>query len=71
LQSAALVHEAYLCLIKQKPSEFENRAHFFAICAQLMRQILVRNPRPVPHEKPATISPKKFKFQTSTNIREA
>ena len=45
LQSAALVHEAYLCLIKQKPAEFENRAHFFAICAQLMRQILVQYAR--------------------------
>jgi RNA polymerase sigma factor (TIGR02999 family) len=45
LQSAALVHEAYLCLIKQKPVEFENRAHFFAICAQLMRQILVQYAR--------------------------
>ena len=45
LQSAALVHEAYLSLIKQKPSQFENRAHFFAICAQLMRQILVQYAR--------------------------
>jgi RNA polymerase sigma factor (TIGR02999 family) len=45
LQSAALVHEAYLCLIKQKPMEFENRAHFFAVCAQLMRQILVQYAR--------------------------
>ena len=45
LQSAALVHEAYLCLIKQKPTEFENRTHFFAICAQLMRQILVQYAR--------------------------
>ena len=41
LQSTALVHEAYLRLIKQGTHEFENRAHFFAISAQLMRQILV------------------------------
>jgi RNA polymerase sigma factor (TIGR02999 family) len=45
LQSAALVHEAYLCLMKQEPMEFENRAHFLAVCAQLMRQILVRYAR--------------------------
>jgi RNA polymerase sigma factor (TIGR02999 family) len=41
LQSAALVHEAYLRLMKQGTHEFENRDHFFAILAQLMRQILV------------------------------
>jgi RNA polymerase sigma factor (TIGR02999 family) len=41
LQSTALVHEAYLRLAKQGKGKFQNRAHFFAICAQLMRQILV------------------------------
>lgn len=41
LQSTALVHEAYLRLAKQGPAHFENRAHFFAIAAQLMRQVLV------------------------------
>ena len=45
LQSTALVHEAYLRLIKQSNARFENRAHFFAICAQLMRQILVEYAR--------------------------
>jgi RNA polymerase sigma factor (TIGR02999 family) len=45
LQSTALVHEAYLRLAKQEPKLFENRAHFFAICAQLMRQILVEYAR--------------------------
>jgi len=45
LQSAALVHEAYLRLMKQQPVHFENRAHFFAISAQLMRQILVEYAR--------------------------
>jgi RNA polymerase sigma factor (TIGR02999 family) len=45
LQSAALVHEAYLRLIKQQPMHFENRAHFFAVSAQLMRQILVEYAR--------------------------
>jgi RNA polymerase sigma factor (TIGR02999 family) len=41
LQSTALVHEAYLRLEKQGAAKIENRAHFLAICAQLMRQILV------------------------------
>ncbi len=45
LQSTALVHEAYLRLIKQGGGRFENRSHFFAICAQLMRQILVEYAR--------------------------
>ncbi len=41
LQSAALVHEAYFRLVGQEAPEYENRAHFFAVAAQLMRQILV------------------------------
>ena len=45
LQSTALVHEAYLRLEKQGAAPFQNRAHFLAICAQLMRQILVEYAR--------------------------
>ena len=45
LQTTALVHEAYLCLAKQEPRDFENRTHFVAVCAQLMRQILVQYAR--------------------------
>jgi RNA polymerase sigma factor (TIGR02999 family) len=45
LQSAALVHEAYLRLAKQGTNQFENREHFLAICAQLMRQILIESAR--------------------------
>lgn len=41
LQSAALVHEAYCRLVGQSRPEFESRTHFFAVAAQLMRQILV------------------------------
>jgi RNA polymerase sigma factor (TIGR02999 family) len=41
LQSTALVHEAYFRLVGQNFPEWEGRAHFFAIAAQLMRQILV------------------------------
>lgn len=45
LQSTALVHEAYLRLEKQGAAHFQNREHFLAICAQLMRQILVEYAR--------------------------
>jgi RNA polymerase sigma factor (TIGR02999 family) len=41
LQSTALVHEAYVRLIDQDFPQWQNRAHFFAVAAQLMRQILV------------------------------
>jgi len=41
LQSTALVHEAYLRLAKHEKMRFENRAHFFAMLAKIMRQILV------------------------------
>jgi RNA polymerase sigma factor (TIGR02999 family) len=45
LQSAALVNEAYLRLIGRKPPEWQNRAHFFAVAAQMMRHILVDHAR--------------------------
>jgi RNA polymerase sigma factor (TIGR02999 family) len=45
LQSTALVHEAYLRLIRQGPADVENRAHFLAVASRLMRQILVDHAR--------------------------
>ena len=45
LQSTALVNEAYLRLVDQKRMHWENRAHFFALSAQLMRRILVDHAR--------------------------
>src|SRR5688572_13480337 len=41
LQTSALVNEAYLRLIDWKNVRWQNRAHFFAVSAQLMRRILV------------------------------
>ncbi len=41
LQSMALVHEAYLRLVDQKPLDINDRSHFIAVAARLMRQILV------------------------------
>lgn len=45
LQSAALVNEAYLRLTRQKAPQWQNRAHFFGVAAQLMRHILVDHAR--------------------------
>ena len=45
LQPTALVNEAYLRLIDQKQVQWQNRAHFFGIAAQLMRRILVDHAR--------------------------
>lgn len=45
LQSAALVNEAYLRLIRQDQPQWQNRAHFFGVAAQLMRHILVDHAR--------------------------
>ena len=41
LQTTALVNEVYVKLIDSQKVNWQNRAHFFAICAQLMRRILV------------------------------
>jgi RNA polymerase sigma factor (TIGR02999 family) len=45
LQTTDLIHEAYLKLVDQKKVRWQNRAHFFAIAAQLMRRILVDHAR--------------------------
>jgi len=45
LQTTALVNEAYIRLVNRKDVHWQNRAHFFAISAQLMRTILVDHAR--------------------------
>jgi len=45
LQATALVNEAYLRLVDQNRIRWQNRAHFFAISAQMMRRILVDHAR--------------------------
>ena len=42
---SVLVHEAYLKLVDQRRVQWQNRAHFFAVAARLMRQILVDHAR--------------------------
>lgn len=41
LQTSALVHEAFVRLVDQSDVQWQNRAHFFGIAAQMMRRILV------------------------------
>ena len=45
LQPTAVVHEAFLRLIKQRRVDWKNRSHFFAVAAQSMRRILVDHAR--------------------------
>ncbi|HXP87819.1 MAG TPA: sigma-70 family RNA polymerase sigma factor [Bryobacteraceae bacterium] len=45
LQATALVNEAYMRLVDYKHMQWQNRAHFFAVSAQLMRRILVDRAR--------------------------
>ena len=45
LQTTALVNEAYLKLINIKAASWQDRAHFFAVAAQIMRRILVDHAR--------------------------
>ena len=45
LQATALVNEAYLRLAGQQGYEWQNRAHFFAVCAQVMRHVLIDHAR--------------------------
>lgn len=51
LQATALVHEAYLRLVKGQDVPWQNRAHFFSVAAQVMRNILVDHARRYGAEK--------------------
>lgn len=51
LQTTALVHEAYLKLVRQPETHWQSRAHFFGIAARLMRQILIDHARGQLREK--------------------
>ena len=41
LQATALIHEAYLRLVRQDRTQWKDRAHFFGVAAQMMRRILI------------------------------
>jgi RNA polymerase sigma factor (TIGR02999 family) len=58
LQSTALVHEAYFRLVGQRRVQWQNRAHFFGIAAQMMRRILVDHARRQHRDKRGGPAPK-------------
>jgi RNA polymerase sigma factor (TIGR02999 family) len=51
LQTSALINEAYLKLVDQDETNWQNRAHFFAVAAQIMRHILIDHARSYGYEK--------------------
>jgi RNA polymerase sigma factor (TIGR02999 family) len=51
LQTTALINEAYLRLVDQQGVEWQDRAHFFAVSAQIMRHILVDHARKYQSDK--------------------
>jgi RNA polymerase sigma-70 factor, ECF subfamily len=51
LQTSALVNEAYLRLGKGEAGRWENRTHFFAVAAQVMRHVLIDHARSYRHQK--------------------
>jgi RNA polymerase sigma-70 factor (ECF subfamily) len=51
LQTSALINEAYLRLVDQTAANWQNRAHFFAVAAQVMRHILIDHARSYKYEK--------------------
>jgi RNA polymerase sigma-70 factor (ECF subfamily) len=71
LQPTALVHEAYVKLIEQRAVDWQGRAHFFGIAAQIMRRILIDHARghlrdkrgggmiPVPLDEALVFSPER------------
>jgi RNA polymerase sigma factor (TIGR02999 family) len=64
LQTTALIHETYLRLVVARRINWQNRAHFLAICAQLMRRILIDYARSRGYQKRGGAAP-------HVNIEEA
>src|SRR5512132_198889 len=58
LQTSALINEAYLKLVDQQNVAWQNRAHFFAVAAQVMRHILVDHARTRDYAKRGGGAPK-------------
>ena len=51
LQTTALINEAYLRLVDLTAAKWQDRAHFFAVCSKLMRQILTDHARSRRYQK--------------------
>ena len=71
LQPSALVNEAYLKLIDNRRVRWQNRAHFFAISAQLMRRILIDSARRRHYLKRGGGAPEVTLHEDVAGIRES
>jgi len=58
LQTTALIHETYLRLVNVRQIKWQHRAHFLAMCAQLMRRILIDNARSRNYQKRGGAAPR-------------
>src|SRR5581483_1291860 len=67
LQPTALVHEAYARLLRQDQPDYQNRAHFLGVAAQVMRQILIDHARTKNAEKRGGGRPN-FSMEEATEI---
>jgi RNA polymerase sigma-70 factor (ECF subfamily) len=70
LQTTALVNEAYCKLVDLKSIRWQNRAHFFAIAAQMMRRILIDHAKTRKRAKRGG-SPTKLSFDDNAFVSEA
>ena len=70
LQTSALVNEAYIKLVAQRNVTWQNRAHFFAIAAQLMRRILIDHARRHTNRKRGGEFPKETLDETALLVGE-
>ncbi|MBI3678984.1 MAG: sigma-70 family RNA polymerase sigma factor [Acidobacteria bacterium] len=70
LQTTALVNEAYLRLVNIKTVDWHDRAHFFAVAAQMMRRILVDHARHRASEKAGGRVPNVFVFNEEIAFSE-
>jgi RNA polymerase sigma factor (TIGR02999 family) len=69
LQPTALVHEAYLRLIDQTKVQWQNRAHFFGVAAQMMRRILIDHAK-TKHRLKRGGTAIKVSFDENVNVSE-
>jgi RNA polymerase sigma factor (TIGR02999 family) len=70
LQSAGLVHEAYLKLVDQNRMSWKNRAQFVGVAAQLMRRIIVDHARKNQATKRGAAAISKLRLDDATGFRE-
>jgi RNA polymerase sigma factor (TIGR02999 family) len=67
LQATALINEAWLRLIDWRNATWQNRAHFFAVSAQLMRHVLVDHARRRPHMQHG-VEPQRLSIEQAVQV---